>query len=413
MNPFLITAFKQYHLLLTLFLSMVLINVLEAQKINNTQKPNIIIILVDDMGYGDAGCYGQQKIATPHIDEMASKGMRFTQFYSGSAVCAPARTTLLLGRHTGHISIRGNRGIKPEGQYPLAATDTTFPMLLQKSGYATAAFGKWSLGFIGSSGDPANKGFTDFYGYNCQTLAHNYYPDHLWNNTTRINFPGNEKNHTNYSADLIHQQALNFIQRQSKDQPFFLYLPYTLPHADLAVPHDSVYNGYVQLFNDPALPQPAKTKDPDKIFEPYPHAAYAAMVSRLDNYVGEILKAIQQKGIEENTLVIFLSDNGPHKEDGNDPAFFNSSGGLRGIKRDLYEGGIREPFIAYWKGSILPQTTSEYSAALWDLFPTFLEMAHLPKVKNTDGISLLPVLVGKVQIPHPYMYGELHESGGK
>jgi arylsulfatase A len=336
MNRFLITTLKQYRLLFSLILSITLANLLVAQKTVKSQKPNIIVILADDMGYGDAGCYGQQKIATPHIDEMASQGMRFTQFYSGSAVCAPARTTLMLGRHTGHISIRGNRGMKPEGQFPLATTDTTFAMRLQKAGYTTAAFGKWSLGFIGTPGDPANKGFDDFYGYNCQTLAHNYYPDHLWSNTTRIEFPDNEKKHTNYSADLIHQQALNFLQRQTKDQPFFLYLPYTLPHADLTIPHDSVYNHYVQLFNEPALLQPAKPKDPDKIFEPYPHAAYAAMVSRLDNYVGEIIQAVRQKGIEENTLVIFLSDNGPHREDGNDPTFFNSSGGLRGIKRDLY-----------------------------------------------------------------------------
>ena len=374
-----------------------------------SSRPNIIFILADDLGYGDVGCYGQQKIATPNIDRLARMGVKFTQFYAGSTVCAPSRCSFMTGMHTGHAAIRGNVTLKPEGQFPLPDTIVTLAMLLKQAGYTTAAFGKWSLGFITTSGDPQKKGFDEFYGYNCQTLAHNYYPDHLWHNHDRIDLPGNVKNDSIYSADLIHQQAMKFLN-EKHDGPFFLYLPYTLPHADVIVPHDEVYNSYVKKFGEQAQ---AKAGNENAHFDPYPHAAFAAMVSRFDKFVGEIINAVKEKGIEKNTLIIFTSDNGPHKEGGGDPQFFNSNGGLRGIKRDLYEGGIRVPFIACQPGVTKPGTVNAMPAAFWDLFPTFLEMANVSPINQTDGISLVKSLRGQKQTSHSYFYWELHESGGK
>ncbi len=376
------------------------------------KKPNIILILADDLGYGDIGCYEQKKIETPDIDRLAKMGVRFTQFYSGSTVCAPARCSFMTGLHTGHTAIRGNVTIKPEGQIPLPDSIITIAMILQQNGYATAAFGKWSLGFITTSGDPQKKGFDEFYGYNCQTLAHNYYPDHLWHNHERINLPGNLKYDSVYSADLIHQQALQFL-KADHDKPFFLYLPYTLPHADVIAPHDSVYNYYIKKFNEQPIAIPKTTDNEQHHFDPYPHAAFAAMVSRLDKYVGEILNAIKQKGIEQNTLIIFTSDNGPHKENGGDPVFFNSNGGLRGIKRDLYEGGIRVPMVVYKKGMTRAGAVNTIPFALYDLYPSFLELAGVPVTKKIDGLSFVPVLRGRKQNQHSYFYWELHEAGGK
>ncbi len=380
----------------------------QAQKISS--KPNIILILADDLGYGDLGCYGQQKIATPNLDKLAKSGMRFTQFYAGATVCAPSRAALMTGLHTGHTAVRGNKGMKPEGQFPLPDSTQTIAKILQQNGYNTGAFGKWGLGFPGSGAEPNNMGFKTFFGYNCQSLAHNYYPDHLWSNEKRIDYPGNEESHSVYSADLIHGEAMKFVAAQNK-KPFFLFLPYTVPHADLAVPHDSVYEHYVKLFNE--KPQTPKAGNTLHTLDPYPHAAYAAMVSRLDKYVGEVVAAIAKKGMLENTLILFSSDNGPHKEGGNDPYFFNSNGGFTGIKRDLYEGGIREPFIASWKGKIKAGSISNNIAALWDLFPTFQQLSAIPVAQNIDGISILPTLFGKPQTPHKYLYWELHESGGK
>ena len=386
------------------------INTDAQQKVTN--KPNIIFILADDLGYGDVGCYGQQKIATPNIDLLAKKGVRFTDFYSGSAVCAPARCTFFTGMHTGHGAIRGNVRMQPEGQFPLPDSIVTFPMLLQKNGYTTAAFGKWALGFITTSGDPQKKGFDEFYGYNCQTLAHNYYPDHLWHNHDRIDLSVNLKYDSIYSADLIHQQAMKFLNAKH-DKPFFLYLPYTLPHADVFVPHDEVYNFYVKKFNERPVTIPKSTDEEKHHFDPYPHAAFAAMVARLDKYVGEIMKMVKDKGIEENTLVIFTSDNGPHKENGGDPEFFNSNAGFKGIKRDLYEGGIREPFIVYKKGMTKAGTVNSTPAVLYDLFPTFLELAGIPSNIKTDGQSILSSFAGKQATPRNCLYWELHEAGGK
>lgn len=384
---------------------------IEAQ----TSQPNIIFILADDLGYGDVGCYGQQKIKTPNIDALAKEGKRFTQFYTGTAVCAPARTSLMSGLHTGHTAIRGNKTYKPEGQTPLPDSVVTFATRLQHAGYSTAAFGKWSLGFITTSGDPAKKGIQNFYGYNCQTLAHDYYPDHLWENTTRVDFPTNARKHDNYSADLIHEKAMSFIKTQTKGKPFFIYLPYTLPHADLNLPEDSVYYRYVKQFNETAKTiSSAQDTLGGKLFQRYPHAAFAAMVSRLDKYVGEIISQVEKMGFGENTVIFFTSDNGPHKEDGADPEYFNSNGIYRGIKRDLYEGGIREPFIARWKGKIKPGTDSSNIFALYDVYNTIIDLANQPKDFYTkDGISFLPALLDRKQNQHPYLYWELNEFGGK
>ncbi len=377
------------------------------------RQPNIILIVADDLGYGEVGCYGQQKISTPNIDRLASQGLRMTQFYAGTSVCAPSRTSLMTGMHTGHTTVRGNRGMKPEGQFPLSDSVLTFPQVLQKSGYATAAFGKWGLGYPGSSGEPLKKGFDRFYGYNCQTLAHNYYPDHLWSDQTKVNLPENLQSDSIYSADLIHQQAMRFLQSDHA-KPFFLFLPYTLPHGDVNVPHDAVYERYVKLFHEPDAARPANDNTVEHQYEPQKHAAFAAMVSRLDRYVGEVVAAVDKAGMAENTLIIFTSDNGPHRENGGDPDFFNSSAGLHGIKRDLYEGGIRVPFVAVWKGKIMPRVDTVQTAAFWDLMPTFEALAGLPVTKRLDGLSILPFLSGEVQLQqHPFYYWEFHESGGR
>src|SRR6185437_11112112 len=379
------------------FLSLLLVFSITAHA--QPRQPNIIFILADDLGYGDVGYQGQRKIHTPNIDQMAADGMRFSYCYAGTAVCAPSRASLMTGLHTGHTPIRGNRGFKPEGQFPLPDSSLTIATVLQSHGYVTGDFGKWGLGYPGSTGTPNKKGFTDFYGYNCQTLAHNYYPDHLWSNTKKIELPENMARGGRdrvYSADLIHRHALQFIQA-NKDHPFFLWLSYTLPHAELQVPHDSVYENYVAQFHDTL------------------RAAYAAMVSRLDRYVGEVRKQVQALGIANNTLILFSSDNGPHREGGNDPAYFNSSGSLRGIKRDLYEGGIREPFVAVWPGTIRPGTRSDRPFAFWDLFPTFEAVADIPVTKNIDGCSILSVLEGHPEKArqHDYFYWEFHENGGR
>lgn len=387
--------------------------ILTTTAINIKAQPNIIFILADDLGYGDIGCYGQQKISTPNIDALAKSGIKFTQFYSGSTVCAPARASFLTGLHTGHTPVRGNIGVEPEGQFPLPDSSVTIAMELRKAGYNTAAFGKWSLGFITSSGVPSKKGFDKFYGYNCQSLAHNYYPDHLWDNDKRIELPENLVKPSTYSGDLIQEKALEYIHEQKVGKPFFLYLPYTLPHVDLTPPHDSIYNYYVQLFNEQPLTISDKRNLNKQFVELYPHAAAAAMVARLDKYVGEVVAAVKKKGIEENTVIIFTSDNGPHKEKGGDPDFFDGNGIYQGIKRDLYEGGIRVPLIISWKGKIKPATETNHVTAMWDFFPTFQQIANRPVTRSIDGISMLPLLMNKRPINHHYLYWEFHEQGGK
>jgi arylsulfatase A len=252
-----------------------------------------------------------------------------------------------------------------------------------------------------------------FYGYNCQSLAHNYYPDHLWNNHERIDIPENETKDVIYSADKIHEQAMQFISEQKKEKPFFLFLPYTLPHGDVMVPHDSVYYYYIKKFNEQPKSPPANNKKGKVSFEPYPHAAFAAMISRLDKYTAEVLNAVRKKGMEENTLIIFTSDNGPHRENGGDPEYFDNNGIYRGIKRDLYEGGIRVPFIAYWKGKIKPGVT-DMPAVLWDMYPTFQQLSGIPVSKNIDGISIVPTLLQNgTQKKHDHLYWEFHENNGR
>ena len=383
------------------------------------QRPNIIFILADDLGYGDVGFNGQKLIKTPNIDRLAKEGMKFNQFYAGTSVCAPSRSSLLSGQHTGHTYIRGNKGVEPEGQQPIADSVTTIAEVLKKAGYATAAFGKWGLGPVGSEGDPNKQGFDQFYGYNCQSLAHRYYPDHLWENQKKIVLEANQNLMYNkqYAPDLIQKQALEYVDSRTSKEPFFLFLPYILPHAELIVPEDSIFQYYKGKFPERAhkgLDYGPKATNSGYASQQYPHAAFAAMVSRLDLYVGEILAKLKEKGLDKNTLVIFTSDNGPHVEGGADPKFFNSGGGFRGVKRDLYEGGIREPFAARWPGVIKPGSSNEFAGAFWDILPTFAELAGTKAPANIDGISFTAALTGKgIQKKHDYLYWEFHEQGGR
>ena len=381
-------------------------------------KPNIIYILADDLGYGDLSCYGQKHFKTPNIDRMAREGMLFTQHYAGCAVSAPSRSSLMTGQTTGHTPIRGNKEYANEGQWPLPEKTVTIPKLLKEAGYVTGGFGKWGLGYPGSEGDPNNQGFDKFYGFNCQRLAHNYYPSHLWDNQEKVILEGNSGDKfEEYAPELIHQQALQFMEK-NKDKPFFLYYPTTIPHAELRVPEK-----YLKKYRGKFLPEKSfKGSSPgDKGFrngaygsQPETHAAFAAMVTLLDKKVGEIFAKLKELGLEKNTLVIFSSDNGPHKEGGADPDYFDSNGPLKGYKRDLYEGGIREPMIAWWPGKIKKGSTSDLISAFWDVMPTLTEIAGVKAPENIDGISFLPTLLGKSdQKKHDYLYWEFHELGGR
>jgi arylsulfatase A-like enzyme len=367
----------------------------------SSRKPNIIFILADDLGYGDLGCYGQKIIKTPHIDGLAREGMRFTQHYSGSTVCAPARSCLMTGLHTGHTRVRGNSDV------PLKPEDVTVAQLLKKAGYTTGIIGKWGLGEAGSTGIPNRKGFDYWYGYLNQVNAHFYYPPFLWRNEQKVELEGNDmiKQVGQYTHDLFANEALDFIERNKK-RPFFLYLPLTIPHAELSVPEDSM-EAYKGLFSETPHKQGYYNK------QKAPKAAFAGMVSRLDRDVGRIMAQLKKLGLDDNTLVLFTSDNGPHKEGGADPEFFNSSGPLRGIKRDLYEGGIRVPMIAHWPGKIEATSETDHISAFWDFLPTCTEIAGIRKRRRIDGISFLPTLLGKRQREHKYMYWEFHEQGGK
>ena len=386
----------------------------EAKK----EQPNIIYILADDLGYGDLGCYGQKIIQTPNIDQLATDGMLFTQHYAGSTVSAPSRSSLMTGLHTGHTYIRGNKEVKPEGQEPLPGNTFTIAKMLKQAGYVTGAFGKWGLGSPGSEGDPNNQGFDEFYGFNCQRLAHHYYPYHLWYNQTKIMLEGNAgEKKEQYAQDLIHQQAIQFI-RNNKDHRFFMFLPYVLPHAELTSPEDSILAMYKNKIEER---KPYKGVDSGKGYKDgsygssaNPHADFAAMITRLDAYVGDVVRELKRLGLDKNTLVIFTSDNGPHREGGADPDFFKSYGPLRGVKRDMFEGGIRVPMIASWPGEIKAGSTSDHISAFWDVLPTFKELAGIKTPIATDGISMVPTLLGKKkQKAHEYLYWEFHEGGGK
>ncbi len=390
-------------------------NLFNAAK-STTKKPNVVYIVADDLGYGDLGCYGQKIIKTPNIDRMASEGMRFTQHYSGSTVCAPSRSMLMTGFHTGHTFVRGNKvgDGKEMGEYPIPADTYTLAKMFKSAGYKTGCFGKWGLGYPGSSGDPVRQGFDEFFGYNSQHKAHVYYTDLLWDNDEKVylkdNADGGKKT---YSHDLISQRALKFIERNSS-KPFFLYVPFTIPHAELHVPEDSM-EPYLDL----------EEKGPyGNMSKPYtrlgynaqerPHAAFAGMVSRMDADVGKIFALLKKLNIDDNTIVMFTSDNGPHIEGGADPEFFNSSGPLKGIKRDLYEGGIRVPMIARWPGKIKPGATTDHISAFWDIMPTCADIACINGPEKTDGISFLPTLLNKGrQKQHKFLYWEFHEQGAK
>ncbi|MEZ6060072.1 MAG: arylsulfatase [Planctomycetaceae bacterium] len=369
----------------------------------DTSGPNIVYILLDDAGYGDLSCYGQTKFMTPNVDRLAAEGMRFTQHYSGSTVCAPTRCCLMTGVHTGHSYVRGNREIKPEGQAPMPADIVTVPRLLAEAGYKTGAFGKWGLGGPSSTSDPSEH-FDLFYGYNCQREAHNYYPGHLWKNKQRIELGG-----AAYSATLIMDQALQFV-RDNRNEKFFLFLPVTIPHAAMHVPRE-----YAAPFEE-KFPQFA-----DKVGRyagtemKNPVAAFAGMMTLLDEQVGELMALLNELDLDENTIVMLSSDNGPHREGGHDPEFFDSNGPLRGHKRDVYEGGIRAPFIARWPGRIAPGSTSELISAHWDMLPTFCDLAGIDAPADCDGISLVQELTGgnRGQLQHDYLYWEFYEQGGK
>ncbi|MCB0847494.1 MAG: arylsulfatase, partial [Bacteroidetes bacterium] len=378
--------------------------------------PNIVYILADDLGYGDLSCYGQTHFSTPNIDQLAAAGMLFTQHYSGATVCAPSRSALLTGQHTGHTFVRGNKEVQPEGQHPLAANAFTLAEALKNAGYVTGAFGKWGLGYPGSEGDPNNQGFDEFYGYNCQRMGHNYYPYHLWHNQEKIMLPGNEGTQTGqYGPDMIHQEALNFLDK-NHEKPFFLYYPSIIPHAELFAP-ETYMEKYRGKF-DPENNYDGVDEGENYRLGPYgsqpeSHAAFAAMVNVLDDHVGELIAKLKELGVYGNTLIIFTSDNGPHIEGGADPDYFDSNGPYKGYKRDLYEGGIRVPMIAVWDGKIKPGTTTRHASAFWDVFPTVSDVAGFEDPANIDGISFLPTLLGKEQPEHEYLYWEFHEKGGR
>ena len=316
--------------------------------------PNVILIVADDLGYGELGCYGQKQILTPNLDRLAAEGIRFTQAYAGNTVCAPSRCSLMTGLHSGHGRIRSNV------QVPLTPEDFTLGDLAKRSGYQTAVFGKWAMGWEGSTGEPNRRGFGEWFGYLDQNHAHDYYPSFLWRNGQTWLLPGNQGGQRrDYAPDWFERAATNFI-RINEDRPFLLYFPTIIPHANNEMGTNGMEVPTLGIYRDRPWPGPEKAK--------------AAMISRLDATVGRLMEQLKARKIDEDTLILFTSDNGPHQEGGVDPAFFQSSGGLRGIKRDLYEGGIRVPLIARWPGKIRPGTTSDLPVAFWDILPTLAEV---------------------------------------
>lgn len=409
------------------------------------EKPNIIVVLCDDLGYGDVGCYGQPYIKTPNLDRMAREGMRFTQAYCGCPVSAPSRCSLMTGQHCGHTEVRGNKeywsgNVKygnnddyaVAGQHPYDTTHINIPQIMKEHGYTTGMFGKWAAGHEKSNYTPDKRGIDEYYGYICQFQAHLHYPNFLNRYsksrgdtaTIRVTLDENIKHpmhgdeykkRPQYAADIIHREAMQWIESQSSENPFFGLFTYTLPHAELAQPDDSLMHYYRTIFKE------EKSYGGDRWSRYNPtkeaHAQFAAMVTRLDTYMGEILALLEKKGMSENTLVIFTSDNGPHSEGGADPAFFGKNSELRGIKRSMHEGGIRVPFIAYWKGRIAAGTT-DHQCAFYDLMPTFCELAGVKdyeakyrakgSTNHFDGISIAPTLLGNngAQKMHDHLYWE-------
>jgi arylsulfatase A-like enzyme len=376
--------------------------------------PNVVLILADDLGYGEVGVYGQTKIATPSIDRLAADGIRFTDFYAGDTVCAPSRAVLMTGQHTGHVSVRGNAAGGDLTIQTLRENDYTIAQLFKDAGFATALFGKWGLGEVGSTGHPNRKGFDEMFGYLNQTHAHNYFPSFLVHGSERVPLrnvaaretpergDGYAKERIDYAPDLILERALRWID-ENKDRPFFLFFATTLPHANnertratgdgMEIPE---YGAYANR------PWP----NPDK--------GLAAMISRLDTDVGRITGRIASLGLANDTLVVFTSDNGPHREGGNTPGFFGSSGPFRGFKRDLYEGGIRVPLIVRWPGRVLPARVSAHVGYLGDFFATFASIVGRPLPRGLDSVSFTPTLLGDTgsQQTHDCLYWEFYENGG-
>ena len=425
---------------------------MQAQQTEQPVRPNILYIMCDDLGYADVGCYGQEYISTPNLDRMAREGMRFTQAYAGSPVSAPSRASFMTGQHTGHTKVRGNKEYRigsmmygnnqdpvQTGQEPYDTAHVILPEIMKDNGYATGMFGKWAGGYEGSISTPATRGIDEYYGFMCQFQAHLYYPNFL-NAYTRgkdeevrreilennINYAmhgADYKNRRDYSADLIHQRAMKWIDEQTPDKPFFGVLTYTLPHAELAQPEDSIFKAYQGAF----CVEKTYGGDAGSRYNPTDvgHQQFAAMVTRLDKHVGEVLDLLRRKGLDKNTLVIFTSDNGPHTEGGADPDYFNTEKLLRGTKRSTTEGGIRVPFIAWWPGQIEAGVVNDHQLAFYDLMPTFCDVAGIdnyveryanPRLVKEgkeyfDGLSFAPTLLGEgEQEKHDFLYWEFHET---
>lgn len=414
-----------------------------AQAGHQPERPNIVYILADDLGYAELGCYGQEKIRTPHIDRLAAEGMRFTQHYCGNAVCAPSRCNLMTGKHPGHAAIRNNsrpKGLEDlrekygwefPGQEPIPEAEVTIAEMLKRAGYATAAVGKWGLGHMGTTGDPNTQGFDLFFGYNCQGHAHSYYPGHLWRNRAKIRLdndppvPGHARlpddadphdpaaympfKGKDYAPDHMIDAALQFI-RENRDGPFFLYFPSTIPHLALHIPDEELAPYLGKWDETPFSGQTGYTPHMT------PRAAYAAMISRLDKDVGRIMALLEELELSDKTIVMFSSDNGTtHLDSEVDHVFFQSVGPLRGLKGSLYEGGIRVPMIARWPGRIRPFTQSDHLSAFWDVLPTLAELAGATPPEGIDGISFAPTLLGmpEKQRQHEHLYWEFPGYGGQ
>lgn len=379
---------------------------------NNTEKPNIILILADDLGYGEIGCYGQKLIKTPNIDRLAKEGIKFTQFYAGSTVCAPSRSVLMTGQHTGHTRVRGNAGSNNFEPQMLRNEDVTVAEVLKSAGYKTALIGKWGLGMPGDEGVPNKQGFDYFFGYLSQQHAHNHYPDFLWRNEEMVKLPnqvvrigklgaGYATNRVVYAGDLFAKESLQFIE-ENKDKPFFIFLSVVVPHAN--------NERRAALKDGEEVPDYGIYSNKDWTT---PNKGHAAMITRLDSQIGEIMKKLDKTGLAKKTIVIFTSDNGPQKEGGHDPDFFDSNGPFRGMKRDLYEGGIRVPFIVRWKGKTKPGQVSNHIGYFGDIMATLAELAGTVPPDGIDSLSLVPTISGKpsLQKKHKYLYWEFHERG--
>jgi len=383
-----------------IFLFLYLLNPIADFLDKQDGQPNIVFIMADDLGFGHLGSYGQKKIKTPNLDILASQGLRFTQFYSGSTVCGPARSTLMTGYHTGNTSVRGNTG-----GIPLLDEDVTIAEMLKSKGYKTGMFGKWGLGDFETSGTPDKQGFDEYFGYLHQVHAHFYYSEYLWDNGEKMFLDGNKDGNRNqYTHDLITEKALEFIDDNSKD-PFFLYVGYTIPHTELLVPEDSM-NEYLGNWDEPN-----PYVGHHYASQPYPRSAFAGMVSRMDRDVGRIMDILDELNLTNETIIFFTSDNGGQGFDGPDLEFFDGNGGLRGGKQDMYEGGIRVPLIVKWPGVIEESSESDHVWAFWDVMPTIGDIAGAVWPDGIDGLSMYPALLGMTAPKHEYLYWEYGGEG--